>query len=83
MKPRLGESIMAYMPKQRMALCLLLYTQSMKYKIPPVFVSKANSSQDDISQLILLKRDLPLINLIIYGGHAAPLVSPHIQKSLL
>lgn len=32
-------------------------------------------SKDDIAQLILLKRDNPLINLIIYGAHAAPLVS--------
>ncbi|KAL4946520.1 hypothetical protein BDV06DRAFT_233118 [Aspergillus oleicola] len=37
----------------------------------PVVVQAYN--QDDIAQLVLIKRDFPSVNLVIYGGHEAAL----------
>ncbi|KAL2853616.1 hypothetical protein BJX68DRAFT_274777 [Aspergillus pseudodeflectus] len=37
--------------------------------------------QDDIAQLILIKRDFPSINLVIYGGHGAALVAKPLAEA--
>ncbi|KAI8252654.1 hypothetical protein K4K58_007742 [Colletotrichum sp. SAR11_239] len=37
--------------------------------------------QDDISQIILLKRDFPAVNFVIYGGHGAPLVARDLAEA--
>ncbi|KAH0438757.1 hypothetical protein CcaCcLH18_03189 [Colletotrichum camelliae] len=36
---------------------------------------------DDISQIVLLKRDFPSVNFIIYGGHGAPLVAKGLAEA--
>ncbi|KAK1843196.1 carbohydrate esterase family 9 protein [Colletotrichum chrysophilum] len=36
---------------------------------------------DDISQIILLKRDFPAVNFVIYGGHGAPLVTRNLAEA--
>ncbi|KAH7136829.1 hypothetical protein B0J13DRAFT_449046 [Dactylonectria estremocensis] len=38
-------------------------------------------NEDDISQLILVKRDFPAVNLVIYGGHGAPLVAKQLADA--
>ncbi|KAF9872160.1 hypothetical protein CkaCkLH20_10497 [Colletotrichum karsti] len=38
-------------------------------------------NEDDISQVILLKRDFPSVNFVIYGGHAAPLVAKELAEA--
>ncbi|KAG0155647.1 hypothetical protein PDIDSM_2820 [Penicillium digitatum] len=45
----------------------------------PVVVQAFN--EDDIAQLILIKREFPLVNLIIYGGHGAPLVAKPLAEA--
>ncbi|KAJ3948759.1 hypothetical protein N0V92_013015 [Colletotrichum tropicale] len=36
---------------------------------------------DDISQIILLKREFPAVNFVIYGGHGAPLVARDLAEA--
>ncbi|OJJ54511.1 hypothetical protein ASPSYDRAFT_159752 [Aspergillus sydowii CBS 593.65] len=38
-------------------------------------------NQDDIAQLILVKRDFPTVNLVIYGGHGAALVAKPLAEA--
>ncbi|KAL0932710.1 carbohydrate esterase family 9 protein (amidohydrolase) [Colletotrichum truncatum] len=38
-------------------------------------------NEDDISQIILLKREFPSVNFVIYGGHAAPLVARELAEA--
>ncbi|KAH8588359.1 amidohydrolase-domain-containing protein [Bisporella sp. PMI_857] len=45
----------------------------------PLVVHAVN--EDDISQLILLKTAFPTTNLVIYGGHASPLVASALATS--
>ncbi|KZF23063.1 amidohydrolase [Xylona heveae TC161] len=39
----------------------------------PVVIQAFN--EDDIAQIILIKRDFPTANLVLFGGHGAPLVA--------
>ncbi|KAL2878408.1 hypothetical protein SGCOL_006382 [Colletotrichum sp. CLE4] len=45
----------------------------------PVIVSTVN--EDDISQIILLKRELPAVRFVIFGGHGAPLVAKELSEA--
>ncbi|KZL85828.1 carbohydrate esterase family 9 protein [Colletotrichum incanum] len=45
----------------------------------PVVVYTVN--EDDISQVVLLKRDFPSVNFVIYGGHGAPLVAKELSEA--
>ncbi|TDZ29972.1 hypothetical protein C8035_v003550 [Colletotrichum spinosum] len=45
----------------------------------PVVVYAVN--EDDISQVVLLKREFPLVNFVIFGGHAAPLVAKELAEA--
>ncbi|EQB50733.1 hypothetical protein CGLO_09796 [Colletotrichum gloeosporioides Cg-14] len=36
---------------------------------------------DDISQIVLLKRDFPSVNFVIYGGHGAPLIARDLAEA--
>ncbi|KAH9231962.1 hypothetical protein K456DRAFT_1773020 [Colletotrichum gloeosporioides 23] len=45
----------------------------------PVVVYTVN--EDDISQIILLKRDFPAVNFVIYGGHGAPLIARDLAEA--
>ncbi|OJJ07672.1 hypothetical protein ASPVEDRAFT_142292 [Aspergillus versicolor CBS 583.65] len=45
----------------------------------PVVVQAYN--QDDIAQLILIKRDFPTVSLVIYGGHGAILVAKPLAEA--
>lgn len=70
------------MPRLRMAHCQWWLEYSMRYSVPARFrllsISESNDiAQDDISQLILLKRDFKSVNLVIHGGHGAALVRSH------
>ncbi|OLN96863.1 hypothetical protein CCHL11_02316 [Colletotrichum chlorophyti] len=48
----------------------------------PVAVSAVNEvPQDDISQVVLLKRDFPSLEIVIFGGHTAPLVEEDLSKA--
>ncbi|KAL4778303.1 hypothetical protein BJX76DRAFT_362867 [Aspergillus varians] len=38
-------------------------------------------NQDDVAQLILVKREFPTINLVIYGGHGAALVAKPLAEA--
>ncbi|KAL4745888.1 hypothetical protein BDW72DRAFT_210934 [Aspergillus terricola var. indicus] len=49
-----------------------VYARAVKGSLP-VVVQAYNP--DDIAQLILIKRDFPTANLVIYGGHGAALVA--------
>ncbi|KAH7035108.1 amidohydrolase [Microdochium trichocladiopsis] len=45
----------------------------------PVVVSAVN--QDDIAQVILLKREFPRVRLVIFGGHGAPAVAKELAAA--
>ncbi|KAJ0161710.1 hypothetical protein CTA2_5709 [Colletotrichum tanaceti] len=45
----------------------------------PVIVYTVN--EDDISQVILLKREFPSVNFVIFGGHGAPLVAKELNEA--
>ncbi|KAL4905465.1 hypothetical protein BDW74DRAFT_177835 [Aspergillus multicolor] len=49
-----------------------VYVQAVNGSLP-VVVQAYNP--DDIAQLILIKRDFPVVNLVIYGGHGAALLA--------
>ena len=49
-----------------------VYAQAANGSLPLVVETY---NEDDISQLILVKREFPSVNLIIYGGHGAAIVS--------
>ncbi|KAH7126027.1 hypothetical protein EDB81DRAFT_860673 [Dactylonectria macrodidyma] len=57
-----------------------IYSQAANGSLPLV-VEVYN--EDDISQLILVKRDFPSANLVIYGGHGAPLVAKHLADAAI
>ncbi|RAH69774.1 amidohydrolase [Aspergillus aculeatinus CBS 121060] len=57
-----------------------------------VFARAANGSlpvvvhafhQDDIAQLVRIKTDFPRVNLVLYGGHGAPLVAHHLAEAAI
>ncbi|WQF90026.1 Putative metal-dependent hydrolase, composite domain superfamily [Colletotrichum destructivum] len=45
----------------------------------PVIVYTVN--EDDISQVVLLKREFPSVNFVIFGGHGAPLVAKELSEA--
>ncbi|KAL3478475.1 hypothetical protein BJX99DRAFT_269153 [Aspergillus californicus] len=45
----------------------------------PLVIQALN--QDDIAQLILIKREFPTVNLVIYGGHSASLVAKPLAEA--
>ncbi|KAL3290888.1 Amidohydrolase [Colletotrichum asianum] len=51
------------------------YTRATNGSLPVVVYT------DDISQIILLKRDFPAVNLVIYGGHGTPLVAKDLAEA--
>ncbi|KAI8151028.1 hypothetical protein K4K49_007133 [Colletotrichum sp. SAR 10_70] len=51
------------------------YARAAKGALPVVVYT------DDISQIILLKRDFPAVNFVIYGGHGAPLVARDLAQA--
>ena len=58
-----------------------VYAQAANGSLPLVVETY---NEDDIAQLVLVKRDFPATNLIIYGGHSAALVShPPFQSPLV
>ncbi|OGM48614.1 hypothetical protein ABOM_001970 [Aspergillus bombycis] len=47
-----------------------------------IYVQAANGSiPDDISQLILIKRDFPSVKLVLYGAHGAVSVAKHLAEA--
>lgn len=48
-----------------------VYTKAANGSLP-IVIHAVN--EDDIAQIVLLKRDFPAVNFVIYGGHGAPLV---------
>ncbi|KAE8140535.1 hypothetical protein BDV38DRAFT_290241 [Aspergillus pseudotamarii] len=55
-----------------------IYVQAANGSIP-VVVRAYN--EDDISQLILIKRDFPSVNLVIHGAHGAVSVAEHLAQA--
>ncbi|KNG89129.1 hypothetical protein ANOM_002995 [Aspergillus nomiae NRRL 13137] len=55
-----------------------IYVQAANGSIP-VVVRAYN--EDDISQLILIKRDFPSVNLVIHGAHGAVSVAKHLAEA--
>ncbi|KAJ0272270.1 hypothetical protein COL940_010552 [Colletotrichum noveboracense] len=51
------------------------YARAAKGALPVVVYT------DDISQIILLKRDFPAVNFVIYGGHGAPLIARDLAEA--
>ncbi|KAI3539851.1 amidohydrolase [Colletotrichum filicis] len=45
----------------------------------PVVVYTVN--EDDISQIVLLKREFPTVKFVIFGGHGAPLVAKELNEA--
>ncbi|KAE8323836.1 hypothetical protein BDV39DRAFT_208502 [Aspergillus sergii] len=55
-----------------------IYVQAANGSIP-VVVRAYN--EDDISQLVLIKRDFPSVKLVIHGGHGAVSVAKHLAEA--
>ncbi|GAQ45731.1 hypothetical protein AtubIFM55763_004841 [Aspergillus tubingensis] len=55
-----------------------VYAQAANGSLPLVVETY---NEDDISQLILVKREFPSVNLIIYGGHGAALVAKPLAEA--
>ncbi|GKZ36169.1 hypothetical protein AbraIFM66950_007076 [Aspergillus brasiliensis] len=55
-----------------------VYAQAANGSLPLVVETY---NEDDISQLILVKREFPATNLIIYGGHSAALVAKPLSEA--
>ncbi|OOO10932.1 hypothetical protein OAory_01074020 [Aspergillus oryzae] len=55
-----------------------IYVQAANGSIPVVVRAY---SEDDISQLVLIKRDFPSAKLVIYGGHGAVSVAKHLAEA--
>ncbi|GKT46210.1 uncharacterized protein ColSpa_06391 [Colletotrichum spaethianum] len=57
------------------------FSQATNGSLPVVVYTVNEVGFDDISQVILLKRDFPSVNLVIFGGHAAPLVAKELSEA--
>ncbi|PYI08675.1 hypothetical protein BO78DRAFT_395534 [Aspergillus sclerotiicarbonarius CBS 121057] len=55
-----------------------VYTQAANGSLPLVIETY---NEDDIAQLILVKREFPAANLIVYGGHSAALVAKPLAEA--
>ncbi|KAI3007394.1 hypothetical protein CBS147346_3203 [Aspergillus niger] len=55
-----------------------VYAQAANGSLPLVVETY---NEDDIAQLVLVKRDFPAVNLVIYGGHSAALVAKPLAEA--